>query len=333
MELAKDTRDRIFAAADSLYDQAGRAAFPTVDAVRKTARANMNDASAGMKEWRRAQTAQAAPVAVQVPEVVQQASGAALAALWREAQELANESLRAAQAGWDAERIEADTLNKEMADAYEVQAAELETAQSEIVQIRTDAGLLAVDVKKQQAELDELNLKLAAATAAAEKADARTVEIERRAADLRAELDHAHQEAAQVRAELAGVRRAHTAEIEALRAEITASQAKAEGAAEKAATTTDALRTELATVKAKAEAAQDAHQEHRKLVAAEVHRLAERLTAMQIERDQVQQNVGVAREEAVALRGQVDATKEQNAKLLKTLNNQGEKQPSKAKKD
>ena len=103
MELAKDTRDRIFAAADSLYEQAGRAAFPTVDAVRKVARVNMNDASAGMKEWRRAQTAQAAPVAVQVPEAVQQASSAALASLWKEAQELANESLRAAQAGWDAD--------------------------------------------------------------------------------------------------------------------------------------------------------------------------------------------------------------------------------------
>ena len=99
MELTKDTRDRIFAAADSLYEQAGRAAFPTVDAVRKTARVNMNDASAGMKDWRRAQTAQAAPVAVQVPEAVMQASSAALSALWQEAQELANESLRAAQAG------------------------------------------------------------------------------------------------------------------------------------------------------------------------------------------------------------------------------------------
>ena len=64
-------------------------------------------------------------------------------------------------------------------------ATELEAAQGEIVQIRTDAGLLAVDVKKQQAELNDLHLKLAAATAAAETADARTVEIERRAADLR----------------------------------------------------------------------------------------------------------------------------------------------------
>jgi len=241
--------------------------------------------------------------------------------------------IRAAQAGWDAERIEADTLNKQMADAYEVQAAELEAAQGEIAQIRTDAGLLAVDVKERQAELSELKLKLTAATAATETADARTVEIERRAADLRIELDHGHQEAAQSRAELVGVRQTHTAEVEVLRAELTASQGKAEGAAEKAATTTDALRTELATVKAKAEAAQDTHQEHRKLVAAEAHRAAERLTTTQAERDQAQKDAGKAREEAAALRGQVDAIKEQNAQLLQTLKIQSEKQPSKDKRD
>lgn len=61
MELTKETRDRIFAAADELFEQNGRDGFPTVDAVRKAARVNMNDASSGMKEWRRAQTAQAAP--------------------------------------------------------------------------------------------------------------------------------------------------------------------------------------------------------------------------------------------------------------------------------
>ena len=103
--------------------------------------------------------------------------------------------------------------------------------------------------------------------------------------------------------------------------------------AEKAAATTDALRTELATVKAKAEAAQDAHQEHRKLVAAEAHRSAERLTTTQAERDQAKKEAGKAREEAAALRGQVDAIKEQNAQLLQTLKIQSEKQTSKAKKD
>lgn len=46
--------------------------FPTVDAVRKHAKVNMNDASVGMKDWRRAQTAQVMTVAVQVLTAIQQ---------------------------------------------------------------------------------------------------------------------------------------------------------------------------------------------------------------------------------------------------------------------
>lgn len=83
MEMSRETKDRIFAAANALYEQVGYDTFPTVDAVRKTARVNMNDASAGMKEWRRAQTVKATPVAVVVPEPVQQAATAAIAAIWQ----------------------------------------------------------------------------------------------------------------------------------------------------------------------------------------------------------------------------------------------------------
>lgn len=333
MELTKDTRDRIFAAADSLYEQAGRAAFPTVDAVRKTARVNMNDASAGMKEWRRAQTAQAAPVAVQVPEAVMQASSAALAALWQEAQELANESLRAAQAGWDAERIEADTLNKQMADAFEAQKAELEAGQAKIAELEAAGRQAAADAEALRRQFEETHAALLAMQQRAAVAERRAEEIERRAGDLRTELDHAHQEAAQGRAELAGLRQSHAGEIEALRADLTASQGKAEAAAEKAAVAADALRTELATVKAKAEAAQEAHQEQRKQAAQEAHRTAERMAAAQTERDQASKGERQAREEAATLRGQLDALKEQNAQLMQAVKAQSEKPVAKVKKD
>jgi hypothetical protein len=132
MELNRDIRDRILAAADALYDQAGRASFPTVDSVRKVAKVNMNDAATTMKEWRRAQTAQAAPVAITVPEAVHQLHSQALAALWQSAQNTANESLRAAQAGWEAERAEAETINKQLGDAYDAQAVELDAANRRI---------------------------------------------------------------------------------------------------------------------------------------------------------------------------------------------------------
>lgn len=280
MELTKDTRDRIFAAADLLYEQAGRAAFPTVDAVRKSARVNMNDASAGMKEWRRAQTAQAAPVAVQVPQVVMQASSAALAALWHEAQELANESLRAAQAGWDAERIEAETLNKQMADAYETQAVELQADQGRITELETASRQAADDAEAMRQQIEETRNALLGVQQRAAIAEQRAEEIERRASDLRTELDHAHQDAAQGRAELAGVRQAHAAEIEALRADLVSSQAKAEAAAEKAATAADVLRAE---------------------------------------RDQARKDASTSREDAAKLRGQVEALQTQTAELMRAL--------------
>jgi DNA repair exonuclease SbcCD ATPase subunit len=249
MELAKDTFDRIFAAADALYDQSGRAGFPTVDAVRKTARVNMNDASTGMKQWRRAQMAQAAPVAVPVPEGVQQANTVALAVLWRDAQELASESLRAAQTGWEAERAESDTLNKQMADAYEAKAAELEAAQAAIVQLQTDAGHAAADRVRLDDALDAARGDLAAAKEATERFEARVIEIERRASELRTELDHAHHDAGRVQAELAGMRQDHAKEVETLRSDLAAAHAKGEGERDKAQKEASQAREEAATLR------------------------------------------------------------------------------------
>lgn len=287
MELAKDTRDRIFAAADSLYEQAGRTVFPTVDAVRKTAKVNMNDASAGMKEWRRAQTTQAAPVAVQVPEAVQQASGAALAALWQSAQELANESLRAAQAGWDGERAEADTLTRQMADAYETQAVELEAAQGEIARLKAAAEESAVGLAQLLGEMEDTRRELGAAKVAAERADARTVEIELRVADLRAELDHAHRDTEQARAAVTA-----------------------------AAGELDQVRGALAMVTAKAEAAEQLHQEQRNADAQEASRQAVRLVKAQTERDEAQKAAAIARERAAELTGKLEAVQGQNGELM-----------------
>lgn len=53
METPNIILDRIFFAADSLYEQAGRDKFPSVDALGKTARVSIDDASAGMNLWRR----------------------------------------------------------------------------------------------------------------------------------------------------------------------------------------------------------------------------------------------------------------------------------------
>ena len=194
-----EVRERVIAAAVELYEQSGKATFPTVDAVRRAARVDMNAASAVMKEWRRAQTVQAAPVAATVPDVVQQASAAALA----------------------------------------------------------------------------------------ERAEARIAEIERRAEDLRAELDHAHADAERLRGELADVRKQATAEIEF---------------ATKGA---DAARAELAKAQARADTQSEAQ--------------AEQLSRAQAERDHAHRLAVEAREAAAKLGGQLEATQAQNAALLAAL--------------
>jgi len=141
-----------------------------------------------------------------IPDAVHQLHSQALAALWQSAQDTANESLRAAQAGWEAERTEAETLNKQLGDAYDAQAVELEAALRQIEELTARNQ----SEQKRSAELaqqleDAVNTKLAAENRAA-IAEQRAVEIDRRAADLRGELDLAHQDAAQARGEIAAVR-------------------------------------------------------------------------------------------------------------------------------
>jgi len=307
MDQSNDTQARIFKAADALYEQAGRgAAFPTVDAVRKAARVNMNDAATAMKEWRRAQTAQAAPVAITVPDSVQQLHSQALAALWQAAQASANESLRGAQAGWEAERAEADTLNKQLGDAYDAQAGELETATRQLAE---QAAALQVEQERTaelSREVEDLRTSKLAAESRAVLAEQRAIEVERRADDLRAELDHAHQDAERLRTELAA---AAAATVEAARR-------------------TDDLRAELATVKAKAEAADHVHQDQRQQAAAETHRTLERLSVTQAAYDEARREAATAREEAARLYGQLQAHQEQTAAILARLTPATEAKPA-----
>jgi len=308
MELSKETRDRIFAAADELFEQNGRDGFPTVDAVRKAARVNMNDASSGMKEWRRAQTAQAAPVAVQVPEAVQAAGGQAVAVLWQQAQELANESLRAAQAGWEGERAELDAMRAELANAYESQAAELDAAQARIVELEKALAMADGQAKAQDKALAELRESLAASERRAALAEQKAEEIERRARELRVELDRAHQEADRLRQERdQAVGRAKAAEEERGAARDEALGALAE----------------ITKIKAKTEAEREAHQEQRKVAAQEAARQAERYTKAQAERDSSRKEASQAREEAATLRGRLEALETVMAKATKAEGGRG----------
>ena len=302
-----DVRERVIAAAVDLYEQAGRERFPTVDAVRRASRADMNAVSAVMKEWRQAQTTQAAPVAVSVPEAVQQANMAAVAAMWQQATELANQSLRTAQTSWEVERQELDDMRAELAGSYETQAAELEA-------VKQDLAAGAIRIAEQAKELAALQQREAEALSRADRAEARIIEIERRADDLRAELDLAH------------------AEAERLRAEQTAARSKAATEIAAAHAATDAVRAELVKIQAKADAQAEAHAAQHKQSSTEAQRMADRLTKAQAERDDAAKAAAEARERAAGLAGQLSATQDQNAALLATFKPQEAAPAGKAKK-
>lgn len=306
--LPLDARERVFAAASQIFEESGRQTMPTVDQVRRLAKVDMHAATAAMREWRRQQTAQAAPIAVAVPEVVAKANEVAVAQLWTQAQELANQSLREAQSAWDAERAELDQMRVELSDAFEAQADELELAKSRIEALEREAcetaEIAAAELQKLRDELAQVRAELGVATTRAERAEATAAELERRVADLRGELDRAHADVDQVRAELG---RAH-ADVDQARAETQRTAADAEG-----------LRNELAAAKAKVDAAEQAHQEHRKEAAKEAQRCAEKVLAAQKSHDAIAKEAAAARETAARLSGQLEAVQAQNAALLETL--------------
>jgi chromosome segregation ATPase len=283
METNPEVRERILAAAAQLFEQLGRKELPTVDAVRKLSRTSMNDASAVMREWRRAQIVSASAAVASVPERVAQANQAALSALWTEAQELANEALNVAQAAWDAERGEAEKLRVELSSAFEAQAAELEALKGKLAETEGKAAAAAAAA---EAEREEARGRVTALTDQAHTATARVQEIEKRAEDLKTALDAAQGTVARLTAELETERRQVGGMREAL----------------------SAATTELVTVKARSEAQAGVQVEQ-----------AERLKRVEAELIQARSAASAAREEAARLAGQAEALTTQHAELMRVI--------------
>ena len=201
-----EIRDRIVEVANALFEQAGHATFPTVDQVRRSARADMNAVSTVMREWRREQSARAAPLPIQIPEPITAAGNAAMAALWLQAQSIANESLQAAQGAWEAERAQEVTLREEMASAYDALAAELEALRAD-----TAAATRARDQVEAALRAELTNAQAAAAEALGRADRATTQSLDLQAAadrltadvdQLRKALDQAHSDLARTQTQL-----------------------------------------------------------------------------------------------------------------------------------
>lgn len=217
----EEARAKVIKAADELYEESGRQKLPTVSDVRIRARVDMNTASTVMKEWRRIQAAGSAPVAVVIPEKVQLAHTTAMAQLWTAAQELANESLLAAQQAWELERTEADSLRQELSTAFDGLTADLANAHTSISDLEKRLEATTAQLVKSLA--DNETLKHEATTQAA-----RATEIERRASDLKSELAHTHADLENERAShskaMASEQERHTREVDNLKAQLLAEQ-------------------------------------------------------------------------------------------------------------
>ncbi len=303
MDIAKDIRDRITAAASALYEEAERSDFPTVAAVRARAGVDMNAASIVMREWRRAQMAPASPLMIEVPEKVRTSSAAAVASLWAEAQSLANESLLSAQAVWEAERSEAETLRGELSAAFDAKDIELRAALSEITRAQ---AAIAESLERTRG----LTEQLASLSERASTAEARAKEIERRADDLRAELERVHTQSKAERDKLSGDVTAAQAELKTEHERSTAEITRMRGEF-------DQVRGELVGVRAKAEADAVRQVEMRAQHAAEVGTLTERMNKVEAERDAARQAMSEAREEAARLSGKVEAMAAVHADLTR----------------
>lgn len=191
-DIPAETVQRITAAADQLYEENGRSAFPNVDAVRRRARVNMNDASSVMRAWRRAQTMAAAPLTVVIPPPVQEAGQSLLAALWQAASDTANANLQAAQSGWELERAEAEACREQLATAFDAQSGELADAQRTGENRERELASHRMQLAEARAALAAQAQATSSAEARAAMAQARIDDILRRADDLKSELDAVH---------------------------------------------------------------------------------------------------------------------------------------------
>jgi len=278
--IAGEIRDRIVGAANALFEQAGHTTFPTVDQVRRVAHADMNAVSTVMREWRREQSARAAPLPVQIPEPIAAAGTAAMAALWLQAQSIANESLQAAQGAWEAERAQQETLREEMASAYDALAAELEALRAD-----TTAATLARD----QTEA-ALRAELASAQAATAEALARADRAANQALDLQANVDRLAGDVDQLRTALD---QAHS--------DLARTQTQLEADAER-------------HKEHRQHAAQEAQRLAERMTTATSERDQARREASTAEKERA-----TAREAEARLQGQVDAMSEQLATLARAI--------------
>lgn len=308
-QIDSDIRARIIKAAEEMFEASGRERMPTVSDVRRAAKVDMNTASDVMRDWKRALTAQTAPIAVAVPESVSKAFSAALGEAWQQAQQFASESLKAAQQGWESERKELDEMRVELATAYEQQAVELAAVIDATAIAEQQAAADAADAERrsaadaadaaQKVALIDADLKavrddLLKSNSRADQAQTKAQEVEHRVTDLHAELERTRKQVDEHKAsvsEAAKSREAVAKELEKARAELSKITSK------------------LELSESRNESDKSAHDE-------QYQRFNSELAKSNDERDAARKEAAMARELAAELKGELKAVEKQTAALV-----------------
>ena len=293
---------RVAKAADELFANAGNEGkMPKVDDVRRLAAVSMNDASNGMKIWREKKLSQSVPTPVAVPDTVMNSFVASIGEAWQRSQQIANESLQAAQKSWELEREELEEQRISMAESFDAQAWELADFQNAAASAAALASRNAQEAAQQladmQTEIKIIRDELMQAESHAAQSSIKAAEIEKRAGDLRTELDRSRSEVD----ELKGERNLFAERLELARKELSDVVNKL-GESE-ARRETDAAR----------------HAEQYQLAIsvaeeAKIERDAARKLAIE-----AQGVAGSAREESAELRGQLKGAEQQISELLKQI--------------
>lgn len=179
------TKDQIFAIADEL-DAAGQ--NPTLAVVRKAlGGGSFTTISDAMTEWRARKVAKEQPLREPAPPAIAERLGELGADIWSMALTLANGRLTGEREALEAARVLLEAEKSEAAELADQVAAELEEAKAALARVTAAEGAArdeAAALRQQQAAL-----QLDAAAAAA-----RTGEMEKRVADLNAELGRVNQQ-------------------------------------------------------------------------------------------------------------------------------------------
>lgn len=289
-----ELQERIFNAADALYEANGRQAFPTVDAVRRRSKANMNDVTTGMREWRKAQTVQHSPL-LQVPESLQLVAQQLIVKLWQQAEATAAETLTAQQAAWQEERGELFEKLKDRTESNALLVKELEQFQKHNRKLEQMGKQQLVEMASLQGDLTENRLQTAELSARLEGLKIQLAELRQERGAAREENHRLLQDNARLGSQL-----------EAAQQEKQQIKAQADQNETRLLEQLTSVRTELTVVQSKVAVDQTHYQETRKAAAQEALRQAERLQALQAERDQMNKDLQSANQEIANLRGRLD---------------------------